>query len=301
MPPVRGVIHGGMVLDDSILERMTGAQWRAALGPKVQATRNVLELFPGEDALDFLVLLSSAVGVLGSASQANYAAGGSFQDAVARRRAAAGLPGVAIDLGMVDGVGYVADSDKSVAERLVNAGHKPLSEVDMLRLIDYAVRRPVRGGGEGGGVKTAQVVVGLAGSVLKTGNKSGGPGWARERRFAALRDEDGDDARDSAAGRKGGSGLGGLRERLAAARGLDEAAGLVEGAIIGKLADMFVIPEQDIDATRPLVKHGVDSPAREWAIRSAVPYVGEHMICTERFMRPTVRVIVLDEFIPYWV
>ncbi|EAQ92786.1 hypothetical protein CHGG_01021 [Chaetomium globosum CBS 148.51] len=96
------------------------------------------------------------------------------------------------------------------------------------------------------------------------------PGWARERRFAALRDEDVDDARDSAAGRKGASGLGGLRERLAGARGVDEAAGLVEGAIIGKLADMFVIPEQDIDATRPLAKHGVDSlvsvELRNWIV-----------------------------------
>jgi acyl transferase domain-containing protein/NADPH:quinone reductase-like Zn-dependent oxidoreductase len=277
MPPVRGVVHGGMVLDDSILERMGAGQWRAALRPKVDATKNILALFPGgvgadNDGLDFLILLSSAVGVLGSASQANYAAGGSFQDAVARRRAAAGLPCVTIDLGMVDGVGYVADSDASVAARLVNAGHKPLSEADMLKLIDYAVRRPVRGGGDGS-VSTAQVVVGLAGSVLKTSkNKSGdgGPRWARERRFAALRDDDDDDARDSAAARKGGSGLGGLRERLAGARSADEAAGLVEGAIVGKLADMFVIPEQDIDATRPLAKHGVDSlvavELRNWIV-----------------------------------
>ncbi|KAH6854209.1 reducing type I polyketide synthase [Chaetomium sp. MPI-CAGE-AT-0009] len=265
MPAVRGVIHGGMVLDDSILERMTAAQWRAALRPKVAATQNILALFPAADALDFLILLSSAVGVLGSASQANYAAGGSFQDAVARRRAAAGLPCVAIDLGMVDGVGYVADSDASVAARLVAAGHRPLSEADMLRLIDYAVRQPVRGVS----VRTAQVVVGIAGSVLNKNGSGSGPGWARETRFAALRD-DGDDARDPAAARKGGSGLGGLRERLAGARGFDEAAGLVEGALVGKLADMFVIPEQDIDATRPLAKHGVDSlvavELRNWIV-----------------------------------
>ncbi|KAK3300886.1 reducing type I polyketide synthase, partial [Chaetomium fimeti] len=287
MPPVRGVIHGGMVLDDSILERMTATQWRAALRPKVAATQNILTLFPPtanantdtdtdtDTTLDFLILLSSAVGVLGSASQANYAAGGSFQDAVARRCAAAGQPCVTtIDLGMVDGVGYVADSDASVAARLVSAGHRPLSEADMLRLIDYAVRRPVRrDGGGGGSVRTAQVVVGLAGSVLNTSRKSNdgsGPGWASETRFAALREEDDDDSRDSAAARKGGSGLGGLKQRLAGARGVDEAVGLVEGAIVSKLADMFVIPEQDIDATRPLAKHGVDSlvavELRNWIV-----------------------------------
>ncbi|KAK4149349.1 KR domain-containing protein [Chaetomidium leptoderma] len=129
MPPVRGVIHGGMVLEDSILELMTPSQWQAALDPKVTATLNLEALFP---SLDFYILLSSAIGVIGSASQSNYSAGGTFQDAISRRRAVSGLPCVAIDLGMVSGVGFVAESDAAVSNRLLEHGHRPLSEAEML-------------------------------------------------------------------------------------------------------------------------------------------------------------------------
>ncbi|KAK1772875.1 hypothetical protein QBC33DRAFT_584336 [Phialemonium atrogriseum] len=261
MPPVRGVIHGGMVLNDSILELMTPSQWQEALGPKVTATQNLEALFPGPSSLDFFTILSSAIGVIGSASQSNYSAGGSFQDAVARRRASRGLPCVTINLGMVDGVGFVAESDATVAERLLGSGHRPLSETDMHQLIDYAVRTPVRS------VRTAQVVAGLAGSAIRRQ----GPGWTRERRFAPLRDDDASGGRNAAGlARGGGSGSVGLKEHLAGAQSADEAGGLVERAVVGKLADMFVIPEQDIDATQPLAKYGVDSlvavELRNWLV-----------------------------------
>lgn len=61
------------------------------------------------------------------ASQANYTAGGTFQDAIARRRAARGLPCITVDLGMVDGVGYVAENKACVAERLIASGHRQLA------------------------------------------------------------------------------------------------------------------------------------------------------------------------------
>lgn len=237
---------------------MTPAQWQAALGPKVTATQNLEALFPSPTSLDFFVILSSAIGVIGSASQSNYSAGGAYQDAVARRRAANGLPCVTIDLGMVDGVGFVAESDNAVAERLLGSGHRPLSEPEMLQLIDYAVRKPIRS------VRTAQIIAGLAGSAIRRQ----GAGWTREPRFAALRD---DDVRNVAgsAGRVG-SGSIGLKENLASARSADEAGGLVERAVVGKLADMFVIPEEDIDATQPLSKYGVDSlvavELRNWLV-----------------------------------
>ncbi|GAB1318217.1 Polyketide synthase (Fragment) [Madurella fahalii] len=254
MPPVRGVIHGGMVLDDSILERMTPAQWQAALSPKVAATLNLEALFP---SLDFYILLSSATGVIGSASQSNYAAGGAFQDAVARRRAAARLPCVAIDLGMVAGIGFVAESDAALANRLLESGHRPLSESEVLQLVDYAVRHPLRI------PRTSQVVAGLAGSAIRRH----GAGWTRERRFAALCDDD--SVRGAVAATKS-VGSAGLKEHLAAARSADEAGGVVERAVVGKLANMFVIPEEDIDATQPLSKYGVDSlvavELRNWLV-----------------------------------
>ncbi|CAN8104204.1 unnamed protein product [Discula destructiva] len=61
--------------------------------------------------MDFFLMLSSISGVLGLVSQANYGAGNTFQDALARHRTAEGLPAVAIDLPAVSQVGVVTGSD----------------------------------------------------------------------------------------------------------------------------------------------------------------------------------------------
>jgi hypothetical protein len=52
---------------------MTIEDYRAAVRPKVQATRNLHDLLPKD--LDFFVCLSSTGGILGSLGQSNYNAG----------------------------------------------------------------------------------------------------------------------------------------------------------------------------------------------------------------------------------
>ncbi|TGJ78881.1 hypothetical protein E0Z10_g9882 [Xylaria hypoxylon] len=71
-PPIRGVIHAANIL-----------------APKVAATRNLHKHLPRD--LDFLVLISSIIGVTGHLSQANYATANAFEDALACHRAALGL------------------------------------------------------------------------------------------------------------------------------------------------------------------------------------------------------------------
>ncbi|KAF2229541.1 polyketide synthase [Viridothelium virens] len=259
MPPLRGIIHGGMALSDCVIEYMTPTQWANALAAKKTATQHLCTLFPGKDDLDFFIILSSAFGVIGSASQANYTAGGTFQDAVARRRAAAGLPCITIDLGMVDGIGYVAENKAGVAERLLASAHRPLAEYDVLQLLDYCVRHQVRT------PRTAQLITGLASSAVRKLS------WGKERRFAAL-DNDSVAAggrSDSKAG-SAASASARLREGLTSASTVEDAGSMVEKAVVEKLADMFVISEQDIDATQPLSNYGVDSlvavELRNWLV-----------------------------------
>ncbi|KAF2973282.1 hypothetical protein GQX73_g405 [Xylaria multiplex] len=261
MPPVRGIIHGGMMLVDSILERMTPTQWSDALAAKVTATQHLETLFPAAEDLDFFIILSSAFGVVGSASQANYTAGGTFQDAIARRRAAAGLPCVTIDLGMVDAIGYVAENEAGVADRLLASGHRPLAVHDVLQLLDYCVRRPIRT------PRTAQLVTGLASTAVRKQS------WGTEPRFAALADDG--TARGAAPGTNAGSSANasvGLKQSLANAGTEEEAGDLVEKAVVAKLAEMFVMPEQEIDAVQPLSQYGVDSlvavELRNWLVPS---------------------------------
>ncbi|KAG6353413.1 hypothetical protein INS49_005594 [Diaporthe citri] len=241
MPDIRGVVQGGMVLDDSILERMSFSQWNHALNPKVSGTKNIEELL-GHD-LDFFILLSSRSGVLGYPSQANYAAGNTYLDAVARRRGARGLPCVAIDLGPVKSVGFVAETQE---EGMRDRGHRPLSESEVLGLVDYAIRNPRRP------PRTSQIAAGISSAGI-TGNDprlsmlQGGASSSRGSRGT------------SSAGARPGHGRVSLHEEISRATSLDEAANAVQGALIAKISDMFVLPETDIDPGRPLSHYGVDS------------------------------------------
>ncbi|KAK7930973.1 hypothetical protein PG985_001685 [Apiospora marii] len=109
MGPIRGCINASMVLQDSIFENMTATQWRTTIRSKVQTSWN-LHTLPAAD-LDFFVLLSSVSGVLGKAGQSNYAAGCTFQDALARFRAShGGRSAMSIDLGSMRTVGGVAEN-----------------------------------------------------------------------------------------------------------------------------------------------------------------------------------------------
>lgn len=60
--------------------------------------------------LDFFISLSSIAASLGNSGQAAYSAAVAFQDAFANYRNTMGLTGTSIELGVVSGVGIVADS-----------------------------------------------------------------------------------------------------------------------------------------------------------------------------------------------
>lgn len=129
LPPIRGCIQGAMVLDDDMLNKMTAAQFARALGPKYQGSQNLHELLP-RAGLDFLVFLSSMSGVIGNPAQCNYAAGNTFEDGLARARAAAGLPGVAFDLTLILEAGWANDNFADVT-RTLRAG---LGDVEQGRI-----------------------------------------------------------------------------------------------------------------------------------------------------------------------
>lgn len=120
---------------------MTIDDYKTAILPKVNGTWNLHSQFLHVDDLDFFVILSSTVGTLGNASQSNYAAGGTYQDALARWRVGRGLPCVSIDLAAVKSVGYVAET-AGVRNRMARLGHMSLDEDVVLKLIESAILRP---------------------------------------------------------------------------------------------------------------------------------------------------------------
>ena len=139
---------------------MTLTKYYQALDPKIRGSQNLHDFFqrPSE-RLDFFVMLSSLGGILGNASQSNYAAGNTFQDALANHRASHGLPALAIDVGKVVDAGWVAQNQDVVA-RGVLAQSRDICVKDLTNLIEHHVRA---GSTSSGSAAPPQVAVGLDG------------------------------------------------------------------------------------------------------------------------------------------
>ncbi len=114
--PLHGVVHAAGTLDDGVLAQQSAERFDAVLVPKLRGAW-ALHLLTREDPLDFFVLYSSAVSVLGAPGQANYAAANAFLDALAHHRRGLGLPALAVDWGLWDiaGIGGMAASHPQAA------------------------------------------------------------------------------------------------------------------------------------------------------------------------------------------
>lgn len=110
LPPLRGVIHGAMVLDDGFVRNLDQARLEKVLAPKVLGAWH-LHSQTLDAPLDFFVCFSSAVALYGNLGQANYAAANAFLDALAHHRHAHGLPALTINWGALGDVGVLTRHD----------------------------------------------------------------------------------------------------------------------------------------------------------------------------------------------
>ena len=96
LPPLKGVVHSSGILDDGILARLDWDRFARLFAVKVYGSW-LLHEYTKSLELDFFVLKSSLLSLLGSAGQANYTAGGAFLDSLAAHRRADELPALAIN------------------------------------------------------------------------------------------------------------------------------------------------------------------------------------------------------------
>ena len=223
---------------------MSFEQYQNAVLPKVQGTWNLHTTLLKHD-LDFFIMLSSAVGIVGNSSQANYAAGSSFLDALAHRRRSLGLSAICLDLGIIDSVGYVADN-KDVGKRLTRMGLDSISEDRMIGLIELAItdgRQNLRPG---------QMITGLSTRELEAG-------WIQDSKFTVLRSRRLSGASSASHGRGANAPKSSLQDHLIAVKSVDDARRVICGAIISKLASNLMVSDADIDPEQPISACGVDS------------------------------------------
>jgi acyl transferase domain-containing protein/acyl carrier protein len=139
MPPLRGVVHAAMVLDDCLMLNLNRDRFYRVLEPKMAGAWNLHCQTRGLP-LDFFVLFSSMSAVFGQGGQANYAAANAFLDALAHHRRGLGLPGLTINWGSLADVGYVARNSR-VAEQFEAQGIRHLTAREALTLLGALLRR----------------------------------------------------------------------------------------------------------------------------------------------------------------
>jgi len=126
-PPLRGVVHAAGTLSDAGLLSQDRQTVEAVMAAKVQGTR-LLERLTRTDPLDLFCAFSSLASVLGAPAQANHAAANAALNALMRRRAANGLPGLAIAWGPWSGIGAAADP--ATIARLSEQGIRAVSPAE---------------------------------------------------------------------------------------------------------------------------------------------------------------------------
>lgn len=105
-PPIAGVAHGAMVLDDISFFEMSLEKIQKVLGPKVLGAVYLDELFRDE-SLEFFVLFSSVTAIAGNRGQSAYTTANMFMSSLATQRRARGLAASILHIGAVMGVGYI--------------------------------------------------------------------------------------------------------------------------------------------------------------------------------------------------
>jgi zearalenone synthase (highly reducing iterative type I polyketide synthase) len=267
LPPVKGVVQLAMVLRDVVFEKMTYTQWTEPLQPKVQGSRNLHEYFDSSRELDFFVLCSSVSGVVGNPGQAAYAAGNTYQDALAAYRRAHGLKAVAVDLGVMRDVGVLAE--KKAESGMLGQWE---DAVGIPEPVFHGLIKSIIHSQQEDDDVPAQVVTGLGSADVWNDHGLPQPFYFADPRFDAL-------AMTTAGGRGDGQHQGGtaaagtasLASQLASVSSTEQAAQIVTEALVRRTAEILQIPTSEVDPAKPLYHYGVDSltaiEVRNWISR----------------------------------
>lgn len=246
---------------------MSHAQWSKTIRSKVNASWNLHQLLPSD--LDFFLLLSSIVGIYGSPGQANYAAGCTFQDALARHRTTAGRPAsVSLDLGWMRDDGVVRESADYARRLAGTANFNPVATADLLALLDHYCD-PALGPLS---PDQSQLLMG-ASTPAEARSRGGDAFWAsRTRMFDGFDVELEATASGVAAGAETARGDDlDAAQLFTRADGPLERIGIVVAALKSKLARALGVEAKEIEGGKGLADYGVDSlmavELRNWVQR----------------------------------
>lgn len=248
---IAGVIQLAMVLEDGIFDNMSFDQWRRAIEPKTKGSRNLLaNIWPGDKPS--FILLSSITGIIGNTAQANYAAGNTFEDALAQHaRSHLGINATSIDVGLVsDSAHFTAAGEfgdlSSYLGRYQHGWRGLQTNLDELGIVMRAVMRGSTS--IDGESLPAQIVLGLGDGIRRA--DASVSSFSRDRKFELRVVKSGGVVGE------GESAIEDVGTLIANASSMAEAVAAVEENIKDLVAAAMGVSSSEIDAQRPLYDYG---------------------------------------------
>ncbi|GAB1210906.1 hypothetical protein ATERTT37_000016 [Aspergillus terreus] len=266
LPPVGGIAFGPLVLQDVMLKNMELPMMEMVLNPKVEGVRILHEKFSdptSSDPLDFFVMFSSIVAVMGNPGQANYSAANCYLQALAQQRVASGLAASTIDIGAVYGVGFVTRAELEEDFNAIRFMFDSVEEHELHTLFAEAVVAGRRAVHQQEQQRKFATVLDMADLELTTGIPPLDPAlkdritFFDDPRIGNLKIPEyrGAKAGEGAAGSKGS-----VKEQLLQATNLDQVRQIVIDGLSAKLQVTLQIPDgESVHPTIPLIDQGVDS------------------------------------------
>ncbi|KAF1988100.1 ketoacyl-synt-domain-containing protein, partial [Aulographum hederae CBS 113979] len=240
LPPIRGVVQGAMVLRDCPFENMAPDQFHEVVRPKVQGTQYLVKYLP-PSSLDFFVMLSSVVGIIGGPSQGNYVAASTFQDSYARHLTSIGEPVTSLDLGWIQGAGYVEEN--AVASAFVSKnGMKPVPLDNFFQALAYAIKhKPTT-------PERSQIMVGLSHTLNNR--------FLRVPRFSFLQVRQSLSTGTSAAGPTATQSF---QQSLKTCKSYEAAITFISQKLLEKVSTLMAIPLSNLKLEASVSDYGIDS------------------------------------------
>jgi len=141
MPPLAGVVHAAMVIEDALLRDIGREQLHRVLAPKMLGALHLHDLTRAQP-LDFFILFSSATTLFGNPGQAAYVAANLGLEALADERRSFGLPVTCIGWGPIGDVGYLARHQRTLNALVGRMGGEPLQSDDLLTALEQLLATP---------------------------------------------------------------------------------------------------------------------------------------------------------------
>ena len=245
---------------------MTLEQFESTVRPRVTGTIN-LHLATRQSPLDFFMMWSSWTAVFGNPTQANYLSSCAFMDAFAHYRRSLGLPAVSLSLSRIGSTGQWAETlSPHHAQALTRNGFYTNSEEDFLQYCESALDAGRRNGTwQADPLATAHLLAGIEPQGLRKLNITyplKDMAWYCDERFSNLLQ-----AVDILSARDNNNDNGASQESCKEEERLS-----TTNRIHKKLADLLYMSHDDVDITKPLSEHGIDSmiagELRNWVFQA---------------------------------